>query len=259
VAEPAQGIGSACRSPHDAGAARLSGSERLGGYYSEEGESPVLWIGSGLAGLGAPAGRDASDPMVAELWSVPEGSEVTGDQMKDLFGEGLHPNADRIAERLIGFGIGHRGAIAGAPRLLCATRPVPPRPSNNSATRSSLPLKRITSSARPAGPMCGTPSIGSPPRKVTTESIRKVSTDRRVASKAPSDSAAYCAPEGIRTPNLLIRSQMLYPLSYGRLRVFSCAVDGSTVAEARGFEPPVPFEGDNSLAVSPIRPLWHAS
>ncbi|VXC22763.1 conserved hypothetical protein [Pseudoclavibacter sp. 8L] len=26
----------------------------------------------------------------------------------------------------------------------------------------------------------------------------------------------YRAPEGIRTPNLLIRSQMLYPLSYGR-------------------------------------------
>ena len=61
------------------------------------------------------------------------------------------------------------------------------------------------------------------------------------------------APEGIRTPNLLIRSQMLYPLSYGRL---SSVV---SMAEARGFEPPVPFEGDNSLAVSPIRPLWHAS
>ena len=54
-------------------------------------------MGSGLAGLGAPAGRDASDPMVAELWSVPEGSEVTGDQMNALFGEGLQPNADRIA------------------------------------------------------------------------------------------------------------------------------------------------------------------
>ena len=25
------------------------------------------------------------------------------------------------------------------------------------------------------------------------------------------------APEEIRTPNLLIRSQMLYPLSYGRM------------------------------------------
>lgn len=32
---------------------------------------------------------------------------------------------------------------------------------------------------------------------------------------------AVSAPEGIRTPNLLIRSQMLYPLSYGRL-FFSC-------------------------------------
>ncbi len=66
------------------------------------------------------------------------------------------------------------------------------------------------------------------------------------------------APEGIRTPNLLIRSQMLYPLSYGRMS-FSCVADESAAAEARGFEPPVAFEGDNSLAVSPIRPLWHAS
>ena len=30
-----------------------------------------------------------------------------------------------------------------------------------------------------------------------------------------------CAPGGIRTPNLLIRSQMLYPLSYGRMMKFS--------------------------------------
>jgi hypothetical protein len=34
-----------------------------------------------------------------------------------------------------------------------------------------------------------------------------------------------CAPEGIRTPNLLIRSQMLYPLSYGRM--FSCRPAGA--------------------------------
>ena len=34
------------------------------------------------------------------------------------------------------------------------------------------------------------------------------------------DLRKHCAPGGIRTPNLLIRSQMLYPLSYGRL--FSC-------------------------------------
>lgn len=31
------------------------------------------------------------------------------------------------------------------------------------------------------------------------------------------------------------------------------------VAETRGFEPPVLGKKDNSLAVSPIRPLWHVS
>ena len=31
--------------------------------------------------------------------------------------------------------------------------------------------------------------------------------------------ASASAPEGIRTPNLLIRSQMLYPLSYRRWNV----------------------------------------
>src|SRR3954470_4344478 len=42
-----------------------------------------------------------------------------------------------------------------------------------------------------------------------------------------------CAPVGIRTPNLLIRSQMLYPLSYGRP---SAAVrnDGMRIADASG-------------------------
>ncbi|MDT5277734.1 MAG: hypothetical protein QOG95_4666, partial [Mycobacterium sp.] len=51
---------------------------------------------------------------------------------------------------------------------------------------------------------------------------------------AGSTASGFCAPEEIRTPNLLIRSQMLYPLSYGRM----CSV--ISVAEARGFEPPVP-------------------
>jgi hypothetical protein len=36
----------------------------------------------------------------------------------------------------------------------------------------------------------------------------------------PGTPLLICAPEEIRTPNLLIRSQMLYPLSYGRL--FCC-------------------------------------
>ncbi len=57
----------------------------------------------------------------------------------------------------------------------------------------------------------------------------------------------FGAPGGIRTPNLLIRSQMLYPLSYGR------------VAETTGFEPAALRKEGNSLAGSPIRPLWHVS
>ena len=40
------------------------------------------------------------------------------------------------------------------------------------------------------------------------------------------------APVGIRTPNLLIRSQMLYPLSYGRLsRTATAAQDPMRIAE----------------------------
>ncbi len=83
------------------------------------------------------------------------------------------------------------------------------------------------------------------------------------------------APGGIRTPNLLIRSQMLYPLSYRRW--FSCGgATGVTVllAPAGGSrgnprkDQPARKRRDlnprcscphNTLAVCPIRPLWHAS
>ena len=43
------------------------------------------------------------------------------------------------------------------------------------------------------------------------------SPDRVEAVGALSSVSTQSAPEGIRTPNLLIRSQMLYPLSYGLL------------------------------------------
>src|SRR4051795_9589823 len=44
------------------------------------------------------------------------------------------------------------------------------------------------------------------------------------------------APEGIRTPNLLIRSQMLYPLSYGRS--VASGEPCATMQKATGQEPP---------------------
>ena len=47
--------------------------------------------------------------------------------------------------------------------------------------------------------------------KGLTESVRPLECIR--PGRSPD---LFSAPEGIRTPNLLIRNQMLYPLSYGR-------------------------------------------
>ena len=45
---------------------------------------------------------------------MPDGSEVTEEQMIALFGEGLHPNAERITTHLTGAGTGNAGAHAAA-------------------------------------------------------------------------------------------------------------------------------------------------
>ncbi|GCD91176.1 MobF family relaxase [Nocardioides sp. LS1] len=55
------------------------GHSGLGDYYSEKGESPGRWWGAGLATLGTGVGE-----------------EVGERQMRNLFGEGRHPNAERI-------------------------------------------------------------------------------------------------------------------------------------------------------------------
>lgn len=77
------------------------GRPSLDDYYSSMGETPGRWMGRGLAALGQPAGRDPNDPLVQKLWSVAAGSHVSEAQMKALFGEGLHPNADKIGEFLV--------------------------------------------------------------------------------------------------------------------------------------------------------------
>ncbi|MDJ0324374.1 MobF family relaxase [Cryobacterium sp. PH31-AA6] len=55
---------------------RESGRE-LGDYYTEDGNPPGVWVGGGLAALGV-------------------SGVVTEEQMKALYGEGLHPDAERI-------------------------------------------------------------------------------------------------------------------------------------------------------------------
>src|SRR5512132_1906816 len=62
------------------------GHTGLASYYAERGEPPGLWIGSGLSGMD---GLTARDPVSAE-------------QMRALFGRGLHPLAELRQQQLEG-------------------------------------------------------------------------------------------------------------------------------------------------------------
>ncbi|WP_327109661.1 relaxase domain-containing protein [Nocardia sp. NBC_01730] len=59
------------------------GRSSLSEYYNEHGEAPGTWHGTGLTAL-----------------DITPGTEVTEDQMKNLFGAGMHPNADQVRERV---------------------------------------------------------------------------------------------------------------------------------------------------------------
>lgn len=71
------------------------GLSSLGEYYAERGEAPGVWLGQGTAGLD---GFDPSGP-------------VTEAQMVALFGEGGHPDADRIESQQIAAGAPVRQAL----------------------------------------------------------------------------------------------------------------------------------------------------
>jgi conjugative relaxase-like TrwC/TraI family protein len=66
--------------------ATKKGHVPLASYYTERGETPGVWIGSGLAGI---HGLKAGDP-------------VTAEQMEALFGVGLHPLAAQRQQQLEG-------------------------------------------------------------------------------------------------------------------------------------------------------------
>lgn len=69
-----------------------SKDQDLGDYYLESGTPPGQWMGRGAAALGI------------------EG-EVTEAQMRALFGEGLHPDADRLIAEQIAAGVSAKKAI----------------------------------------------------------------------------------------------------------------------------------------------------
>ncbi|MCW4353419.1 relaxase domain-containing protein [Hoyosella sp. YIM 151337] len=63
--------------------------QSLAGYYHANGTPPGRWMGSGVAGLAEYRGQVRAERVVS--------GTVTEAQMKALFGEGLHPNADAIS------------------------------------------------------------------------------------------------------------------------------------------------------------------
>ena len=58
----------------------------LASYYTERGETPGVWLGSGMASID---GLDAGD-------------QVTAEQMQNLFGAGMHPLAQQRMDALQG-------------------------------------------------------------------------------------------------------------------------------------------------------------
>ena len=67
------------------------GHTGLASYYTERGETPGVWIGSGLDGID---GLTVGDP-------------VTAEQMRALFGCGLHPLAELRQQQLEGPDLTH--------------------------------------------------------------------------------------------------------------------------------------------------------
>jgi DNA primase catalytic core len=115
----------------------LEGREALSDYYSEKGEAPGSWAGAALGALGthpalhpgAQAAAAARAEAAQERGAAPRrgatkrakdlalvaagleahgnlapGSMVSAEQMRALFGEGRHPNADEIEARVAALG-----------------------------------------------------------------------------------------------------------------------------------------------------------
>jgi conjugative relaxase-like TrwC/TraI family protein len=104
----------------------------LASYYTERGETPGAWIGSGLAGID---GLNAGDP-------------VTAEQMRALFGAGMHPLATQRLEQLDAADLSNK-RIAEA---TCLGAPFKVYTGEVSPFRIEV-TKRIAARHGPAGPL----------------------------------------------------------------------------------------------------------
>lgn len=81
------------------------GRSTLADYYSAHGEAPGRWVGRGLTALSDTGGTDVSTEVRETTWAVAPGSVVSEEQMRALYGEGLHPKAEHIMNHVAGQGI----------------------------------------------------------------------------------------------------------------------------------------------------------
>jgi hypothetical protein len=126
--------------------ATQKGHTGLASYYTERGESPGVWIGSGMDGID---GLTTGDP-------------VTAEQMRALFGCGLHPLAELRQQQLEGPELTLRdfrdAARLGVPFKIVDNDLRPFRLEVASASRRSTPPsdgRPTPRSRRLTGPGCG--------------------------------------------------------------------------------------------------------
>ncbi|TPG25591.1 MobF family relaxase [Mycolicibacterium hodleri] len=81
------------------------GRSSLADYYSAKGETPGRWLGRGLAALSDTGQCDVNPQVREDIWTVEAESGVSEAQMRALYGEGLHPNAERIEAYVAGLGM----------------------------------------------------------------------------------------------------------------------------------------------------------
>ncbi len=134
------------------------GHTALASYYTEKGEIPGRWIGSGMAGID---GLDAGDL-------------VTAEQMQSLFGSGHHPLATQRAAALAGNPDATKQDVLDAIRLgqpSSGSR----SPTSTAARSESLPHgcdARARPSRRIARPSSWWPCMRGPDRATVTGSTR---------------------------------------------------------------------------------------
>ena len=84
--------------------------QELTDYYSAHGTPPGTWFGGGLEDLA----RMDADTEIADEHRISDGATVSEPQMKALFGEGMHPNADPMVEASIKSGMDPKKAVKEA-------------------------------------------------------------------------------------------------------------------------------------------------